>query len=79
LTATALPAGTGLATNWFPIGQSWIKNSAVATPGYGMWAAVDGRVIVPPGRYFSLQVVANVVGETFQLFIAWHERQMMLG
>lgn len=79
LTATALPANTGLATNWFPIGQSWIKNSAVGTPGYGLWAAVDGRLVVPPGRYFSLQVIANVVTETFQLYIAWHERTLTLG
>lgn len=79
LTATNLPATTGLATNWFPIGQSWIKNSAAATPGYGLWSAVDGRIVVPPGRYFSLQTVANVVGETFQLYIAWHERQLTLG
>jgi hypothetical protein len=79
LTGTALPAGTGLATNWFPVGPSWIKNSAVATPGYGLWWPCDGRYIVSPGRYFSLQVVANVVGETFQLFIAWHERALTFG
>lgn len=79
LTATTLPATTGLATNWFPIGPSWIKNSAVATPGYGLWWPVDGRLILSPGRYFSLQVIANVVGETFQLYIAWHERQLLLG
>jgi hypothetical protein len=79
LTGTALPGTTGLATNWFPIGQSWIKNSAVATPGYGLWWPCDGRYVVSPGRYFSLQVVANVVGETFQLYIAWHERQLTLG
>jgi hypothetical protein len=79
LTGTALPATTGLATNWFPIGPSQIKNSAVATPGYGLWVPVDGRLVISPGRYFSTHVLANVVGETFQLFIGWHERQVVLG
>lgn len=79
LNATALPATTGLATNWFPLGPSVTKPSAVATPGYGLWQQVDGRVIVSPGRYFALHVIANVVGETFNGFVAWHEVQLTLG
>jgi len=82
LTGTALPATTGLATNWFPIGPSWFKNiptAAATTPGYGLWWPCDGRYVIAPGRYFSLQVLSNVATETFQLFIAWHERQLQLG
>lgn len=73
LSGTALPATTGLATNWMPVGPSVSKPGAAATPGYGLWAPVDGRFIVAPGRYFSIHVIANVVGETFQGFIGWHE------
>jgi hypothetical protein len=67
LTATALPATTGLATNWFPVGGNGVKPGVAATPGYGCGRTVDGRFIVPPGRYFAVHVVANVVGETFHL------------
>ena len=79
LTATALPATTGLQTNWIPIGPSVTKPSAAATPGYGLWQEVNGRFMVPPGRYFAMHVIANVVGETFQGFIGWHEKQTVLG
>lgn len=78
LNATALPAGTGVAANWFPIGQSASKPGAAATPGYGMHQNVDGRIIVPPGRYFALHVLANVIGETFNVFVGWHEKQLSL-
>lgn len=79
LNATALPATTGLAANWFPIGLNASKPGAAATPGYGLWAPVDGRVIVPPGRYFAVHVLANVVGETFLAYIGWHEAALTLG
>ena len=79
LNGTALPAGTGLAANWFPLGPSVGKPGAAGTPGYGLWAPVDGRIIVPPGRYFSIHVLANVVGETFLGYIGWHEKKLTLG
>ena len=76
---TVLPGTTGIAANWFPLGASGNKPGAAATPGYGMYAPVDGRIIVPPGRYYAVHVLANVVGETFVHWIAWHERQLTLG
>lgn len=79
LTATGLPATTGVAAQWFPWGPSVGKPGAAGTPGYGIWAPVDGRIIVPPGRYFAMHVLANVVGETFVAFVGWHERQLILG
>jgi hypothetical protein len=78
-TATAvLSAANGLAANWFPIGASGVKVGVAATPGYGMWADVNGRFMVPPGRVFALHVLANVVGETFVGFIGWHEKTITL-
>lgn len=79
INGTALDAVTGLANNWFPFGGNTTKPSAAATPGYQVFVAVDGRIIVPPGRYFAIHVMANVVGETFQGFIGWHEKVLQLG
>lgn len=79
LTATALPATTGVAGNWFAIGPQAVKTDAVATPGYGAGFEVNGRIIVPPGRFFATQVLANVVGETFVTGVMWHERLLRLG
>lgn len=79
LNATALPVTTGLAANWFPIGMNAGKPGVAGTPGYQIWAPVDGRIIVPPGRYFAMHVLANVVGETFLAYINYHEKQLTLG
>lgn len=75
---TAVPANTGVAADWFPIGPSFLKTGVAATPGYGTWVPVDGRIIVPPGRYFALHVLASVVGETFNVWCGWHEKQLTL-
>jgi hypothetical protein len=79
LNATALPATTGLAANWFPLGSNSGKPGAAGTPGYQIFTSVDGRIIVPPGRYFAIRVLANVVGETFLAYIGWHEAQLQIG
>lgn len=79
LNATALPATTGVAANWFPVGQNGVKTGVAATPGYGMYQQLDGRIVVPPGRYFAMHVLSSVIGETFQGFVGWHEKQINLG
>lgn len=79
LTGTALPAATGLAANWFPFGPSFGSPGVGAAPGHGAWVPVDGRIIVPPGRYFAIHVLADVTGSTYQGFISWHELQTSLG
>ena len=75
---TALPATTGIVANWMPVGPSVTKTGVGATPGYGPWVALDGRYIVPPGRYFATQVMAPAIGETFITVISWHELQLNL-
>lgn len=79
LTGTALPAGTGIAADWFPVGAGLERAAAASLPGQGLYWEANGRVIVPPGRYFSMQVLADTAGSTFQLCIAWHEVQLLLG
>src|SRR6185503_9335081 len=40
LTATALPATTGLQGSWLPVGQSAVKPGVTTTPGYGAEAII---------------------------------------
>lgn len=75
---TALPAGTGIAANWFPAGPAQTFTSAVAV-GASIFNRIDGGVIVPPGRYFAMHTFSDVVTNTYQGFIAWHEVQLTLG
>lgn len=76
LTATALPANTGVAANWIPWGPSTQKPGAATTPGYGIWAPVKGEIILPPGRFLGLHVIANVVTETFVIGATWREKMI---
>lgn len=75
---TALDAVTGTAANWFPLGSAVGKPGAVAV-GPSIFIPVDGRIIVPPGRYFALHTFSDIVTDTFQVFVGWHELQMQLG
>lgn len=81
LNATALPAGTGIAANWrvLPGQTGGTKPGAAATPGYFVNADVNGRIVVAPGRYFGIHVMANVTGETFTCGIECHEKNVKLG
>lgn len=79
LTATALPATTGIAADWFPVGMGVERAAATSVPGQGLYWESNGRIICPPGRYFSLQVLADTVASTFQLCISWHELSLNLG
>jgi len=78
ISGTALPATTGLAANWFPLGYS--VNSAVASlPGYQISVDTFGKYIVPPGRYFALHVLASVNTIEAQVGIMWHEKVLLNG
>jgi hypothetical protein len=74
----ALSAQTGVAANWFPLGPAVGFPGAAATPGHGLYARLDGDIIVPPGRVFAMHVLADVVGSTFLGFIGWHEKMIAL-
>ena len=75
---TALDAVTGTTANWFPLGSAVGKPGAVAVGG-AIWIPVDGRFIVPPGRYFALHTFSDIVTDTYQVFVGWHEVQLTLG
>lgn len=73
-----LDAVTGVAQNWFPLGSAVGKPGAVAV-GPSMWIPVDGRIIVPPGRIFAIHTFSDIVTDTFQGFISWTEKTLVLG
>lgn len=78
LTGTALPAGTGIAANWFALGPS--VNSAVnALPGFQQSYEVNGRIIVPPGRYFALHTLASHTTSSAILGVEWTEKLLLNG
>jgi hypothetical protein len=75
---TALPATTGIAANWFPLGAS-ISTAVITLPGMNQMVEVDGRIIVPPGRYFAVHTLGSVTTTSAQMFIYWTEKQLLLG
>lgn len=77
IAAETLDIITGVAIAWHPIGNS--VNTAVTTlPGSQIWAPVDGRIIVPPGRFFALHVLSSSTGIDFNMGMVWHERRLTL-
>ena len=75
---TALDAITGLAINWFPLGQS-VNAAVTSLPGFQQLVNVDGRYICPPGRYFAVHTLASAVTSSAQIGIVWHEKTITLG
>ncbi len=75
---TALDAITGVAVNWFPLGSS-VNAAVTSLPGFQQVVNVDGRIVVPPGRYFAIHTIASVTSCSAQCFIWWHEKQLALG
>lgn len=78
VSGTALPATTGIAANWTTLATG--VNTAIASlPGSAIMADIDGRIIVPPGRYFGLHVLCADVTAEWNVGLRWHERQLALG
>lgn len=75
---TDLDAITGLAINWFPIGRN-VRTMVHTLPGMSLWAPVDGRIILSPGRYLGLHVLASSTDVDFTMGVQWHEKTLTLG
>ncbi len=72
-----LDAVTGVAIGWQPAGSSVV--AAVASlGGMGLWVAIDGRLIIPPGRQFGINILSSASGSTWNVGMMWHERQITL-
>ena len=76
--AVALPATTGFAGNWFPIGGG-VTAAVSALPGFQKTVNVEGRYIVPPGRYFAIHCVSSNVSVVCAWGILWQEKFLNLG
>jgi hypothetical protein len=74
----ALPAGTGIATNWFAL-ETNVNTVVASLGGWAIEAYVDGRIIVMPGRFFGVHVLASAVGLTPMCQIYWTEEMLLNG
>lgn len=62
-------------SGWFPWGEALKKESAGAVvPGGGLYARVDGELVVPPGSSLCIHVVSGYVADTFCSGAGWYER-----
>jgi len=73
-----LDAVTGVAIGWVPIGPTG-NNSVVSLPGAVLFADVGGKIIVPPGRQFGVNVMASNTQYTWNMGVIWHEKVLTLG
>lgn len=72
-----LDAVTGVAIGWFPISNS-VVTAVTTLGGQGIFAKVDGRIIIPPGRALGINVLGSAVAGTWNLGMMWHEKQITL-
>jgi hypothetical protein len=73
-----LDAVTGVAIGWTPIGPT-ANTSVVSLPGAVLYAEVDGRLIIPPGHQFGVNVMGGDATGTWNCGVIWHEKQITLG
>lgn len=75
LSAVTLNSGVAAAGMWHPVGNSTNGGAATATISMGMWQAVRGIYILPPGGLLSLAVLCSAAGTaTCDEFITWEEQ-----
>jgi len=72
-----LDAVTGVAIGWTPIGPA-VNTTVISLPGCVLWAPVDGRIIVPPGHQFGVNVMGGDATGTWNCGVMWHERLITL-
>ncbi len=68
---------TGVAIGWMPVGNS-ITQAIVSQQGSTLWAEVNGRIIIPPGRAFGMHTIAADANSDFECGMMWHEKQIKL-
>ncbi len=72
-----LDAVTGVTIGWMPIGNSTNTN-VNSLIGAQLVVPVDGRLIIPPGRQFGINVFSSHTGGTWNVGMTWHEKQLEL-
>ncbi len=72
-----LDSVTGVAIGWMPIETS--VNSAVnSLIGVNLTAKVDGRLFIPPGRQFGINIMSSHNTGTWNVGMTWHEELLDL-
>jgi hypothetical protein len=66
---------SGAAIAWVPVGPT-VRQTVKQLPGCVLWAPIDGKIIVSPGRHFGVNVMSMDAGATFNCGIMWHEKQL---
>lgn len=65
---------TVVAAGWRPWGNPMSWGTAAATPGPSWNAAIDGKLLVPPGASLALHVVGSLAtASSFQVGASWYE------
>ena len=73
-----LDSVTGVAIGWIPVGPT-VNMSVVSLPGCVLFAPINGRLIIPPGRQFGIDVMSSNVENTWLVGAMWHEAVLLLG
>ena len=72
-----LDAVTGVAIGWMPAGVSTNTN-VNSLIGAQLFVPIDGRLIIPPGRQFGINVFSSHTTGTWNVGMMWHEKQLEL-
>ncbi len=72
-----LDAVTGVAVGWMPIGTTVISG-VNSLHGSCIFAPVNGRLILAPGRLLGLNILSSHNTGTWNVGMMWHEKQITL-
>lgn len=73
----ALAVTTMTANKWAAIASG--TTGPAASIGHGLFADVQGRIIVPPGATLGLNVVVGTATGTALIGVSWHEAVLKIG
>ncbi len=71
----AAPGANVVDTGWFPACNSTI-NTLASLPGQGIYAPIDGKIILPPGGVMGVSVYGGDVTFTYHVGATWAEVQL---
>ena len=73
----AVAVTTMIANKWAALAAG--TTSAAASIGHGLFADVQGRIILTPGMTLGLNVVVGTAVGTGLIGLAWHEVNLNVG
>ncbi len=71
---------TATAIQWMPVPGGKTTSGVASIVGHTLWANVAGRLIIPPGRQFGVDVLSSeLTTGTWVIGVSWHEKNIKLG